>query len=211
MTGRNRLVLASVGVLLLLVAFFMFFIRPRQNELKQVRSEIETEEQTSLSLQSELDRLRDLQANAPELQAELATIRGYVPNDDQVPNFIFLVQDAANAAGVDFVSITPELPKPPPEGAPLAEVRAQLGAGGGYFALQDFIRRLHGLDRAVRLDNIALAAEQNPTTGETRVTLTASSRIFFEPPATAAGTATAPGGTSTAPAVTPTPAPSPTP
>jgi Tfp pilus assembly protein PilO len=210
MTGRTRQILAIVGIVLVLLVFFLFFIRPRQNELDQVRADIETEEQTTLALQAELARLQALQENAPELQAELATIRGYVPNDDEVPNFIFLVQDAANAAGVDFVSITPELPKPPPEGAALAEIRAQIGAGGGYFAVQDFIRRLHGLDRAVRLDNLTLTAEEQEG-GDTTVTLQTTARIFFEAPAAATGTATAPAPTATAPAATPTPAASPTP
>ena len=182
------MILAILGVIAVLAAFFFFFIRPRQGELTEVREAVEAEEARTVKLNSELARLQDLQANAPELQAELAKIRGYVPSDDQVPNFIFLVQDAANAAGVDFVQISPELPKPPPEGAALAEVRTQIGAGGGYFALQDFVRRLHDLDRAVRFDNIALAAEEEAT-GDVSVTLTATARIFFEPAGGVAGAA----------------------
>lgn len=184
MSPRARLILSIVAVLALLIAFFFFFIRPRQVELDTVREDIEVEEARTLQLQSELDRLEELQANAPQLEAELATIRGYVPKDDEVPNFIFLVQDAANAAGVDFVAITPELPKPPPEGAALAEVRTTIGAGGGYFAIQDFIRRLHNLDRAVRIDNLALAAEEEET-GSTTINMTSTARIFFEAPAAA--------------------------
>lgn len=182
MSGRTRLILSIVGVIVLLIAFFFFFIRPRQDELNTVREDIEVEEARTQQLESELARLQELQENAPELEAELATIRGYVPQDDEVPNFIFLVQDAANAAGVDFVSITPELPKPPPEGAALAEVRAEIGAGGGYFAIQDFVRRLHALDRAVRVDNLSLVAEEDET-GAATINMTSVARIFFEAPA----------------------------
>ena len=188
MNPRTRLILSIVGVIVLLAAFFFFFIRPRQGELADVRENVEAEESRTLQLTAELNRLQDLQANAPELQAELAKIRGYVPRDDEVPNFIFLVQDAANQSGVDFVQITPELPKPPPEGADLAEVRAQIGAGGGYFAIQDFIRRLHALDRAVRLDNLTLSASEGEA-GVTVLTMTTNARIFFEAPA-GASTAT---------------------
>lgn len=207
MSSRARLILSIVGALLILIVFFFLAIRPRQQELAKVEDDIVAEEARTQQLQSELDRLRDLQANAPELQAELAKIRGFVPKDDQVPNFIFLVQDAANAAGVDFVSITPELPKPPPEGAALAEIRAQIGAGGGYFAVQDFIRRLHGLDRAVRIDNLALTGEEDPNTGVLTLTLDGTARIFFEAPA-AATTAVDPA--TGQPAATPAPTASPT-
>ena len=182
MNPRTRLILSVLGVLVVLVAFFFLFIRPRQQELDRVNEEIEAEEARTVQLQTELSRLQELQANAPELEAELARIRGFVPRDDEVPNFIFLVQDAANAAGVEFVQITPELPKPPPEGAALAEIRASIGAGGGYFAIQDFIRRLHNLDRAVRIDNLTLAGTEEET-GEIRITLSSTARIFFDAPA----------------------------
>lgn len=205
MTPRTRLILAVLGVLVILVAFFFFFIRPRQQELSDVRDSIAAEEARTTQLESELARLQDLQANAPELEAELARIRGFVPKDDEVPNFIFLVQDAANAAGVDFVQITPELPKPPPEGAALAEIRVQIGAGGGYFAIQDFVRRLHNLDRAVRLDGMTLSGEEDEETGGVTITLASTARIFFEAPAAATGAIDPATGLPAAP--TPTPAP----
>lgn len=203
MNPRTRLILSVLAVLVVLVAFFFFFIRPRQQELGQVRQDIETEEARTLQLQAELQRLQELQANAPQLQAELAKIRGFVPQDDEVPNFIFLVQDAANAAGVDFVQITPELPKPPPEGAALAEIRTQIGAGGGYFAIQDFIRRLHALDRAVRIDNLDLTGSEDTATGEITINMTSAARIFFEAPAAAAGAIDPATGLPVAPAPAP--------
>ena len=206
MKPRSQLILAIVGVVLVLLAFFFLFIRPRQQDLTTAREGVDAERARTVQLEAEVARLEDLQANAPELEAELAKIRGFVPRDDEIPNFIFLVQDAANAAGVDFVQITPELPKPPPEGAPVAEIRAQIGAGGGYFAVQDFIRRLHGLDRAVRIDNLGLVGQEDAATGEVSITLTASARIFFEPPAAASTTVDPATGQPVEPTPTPTPA-----
>ncbi len=183
MSGRARMILAIVGVVLLAVLTYFLLIRPRQNELDQVRTNIETEEARTSQLQAELQRLQDLQERAPELEAQLARFRQLVPNDDDVANFIFLVNDAANAAGVRFVQVTPELPKPPPEGAPVAEVRITIGGRGGYFAVQDFVRRIYNLDRAVRIDNLDFGGEQNEETGETDVQALMTARIFFEPPA----------------------------
>jgi Tfp pilus assembly protein PilO len=200
MSARTRLILAAVAVGVVLVAFVFLFIRPRQKELGRVRAEVEQEEARTVSLRSELARLQALQENAPKLEAELARFRELVPARDEVASFIFLVQDAADAAGVDFVQITPELPKPPPEGAPVAEVRATIGAGGGYFSVQDFMRRLYDLDRALRIDNLALTGQENEETGATDLTVTLTSRIFFEPPGGAEGApATAPATETTSP------------
>lgn len=180
MTARTRTILTIVVLLIAALLVFMFMIRPRQAELAEVKEEIEVEESRTAQLQAELRRLQELQENAPRLLAELSEIRGFVPPNHQVPNFIFLVQAAANAAGVDFVQITPTLPEAPLEGAAVAQVRVALGASGGYFAVQDFIRRLYNLDRAARIDQLTLAPQ-----GETLpivLTMEAQGRIFFEVP-----------------------------
>lgn len=197
MTGRTRMILAVVGVVAVSAAAFFLAVRPRQQELGRVRADVEQEENRTQQLEAELARLQQLQRNAPELEARLARYRELVPEDDQVPNFIFQVQEAANQAGVGFVEITPELPKPPPEGAEVAEVRTLIGAKGGYFAVQDFFRRLYDLDRALRVDNLTMAGAEDETTGETLIDLDMTARVFFELPAGAAAGSTT---TTTAPA-----------
>lgn len=179
MNARSRMILAIAGVVVICALFFFLFIRSRQTELGEVRASITAEEDRAIQLTTELNRLQALQERAPELQAELTRIRELVPVEHELPNYIFLVQDAATEAGVGFMSIGPELPKTPPEGAPLAEVRMAIEAEGGFFAIQDFLRRMYAVDRATRIDNLTMAADE--VTGE--ITLTMSTRIFFELPA----------------------------
>ena len=209
MSTRSRLILAIAAIVVLCAAFFFLFVRGRMNELNTVRDEIAAEENRTLQLQSELARLQELKERAPELEAQLAEIRQLVPQNHDVANFLFQVEEASNAAGVDFIDIAPELPKSPPEGAPVAEVRLQISAEGGYFSLQDFVRRLYSLDRAVRIDVFTLSgteeqAEAGTDTQGFTVNLSITARMFFELPA-APGTATT--GTTGA---APPPAPAPT-
>jgi Tfp pilus assembly protein PilO len=202
---RARLTLAIVVTLVVCAAFYMLFVRSRQSELADVRDKVEAAEDENVSLQAQLDELQALKENAPKAEARLNEIRELIPQDDQVANFIFQVQDAANRAGVDFVTVAPEQPKAPIEdpSASVAQVRVTVGAKGDYFALQDLIRRLYDLDRAVRVDNLAMDAEEDEASGVTTVTLTAAARIFFEnqggPPAAA------PGSTTSAPTTQATP------
>lgn len=191
MTGRSRLIVAVAVSFLVLLLVFFFVIRPKRAELAEVRAQIEAEEQRTQSLQAELNRLRALQANEPQLRAELAELQQFVPRNHQIPNFIFQVQDASNQSGVSFLQITPELPKQPPEGAALAEVRITLGAQGGYFAIQDFIRRLYALDRALRIDVLQMSGGEDDVQGVS-ISMTSTSRIFFDLPTAAVGGATAP-------------------
>ena len=86
----------------------------------------------------------------------------------------------------------------------------KLGSSGGYFSLQDFIRRLYELDRAVRIDNLTMAGTQTETAG-VEITLDLTARIFFELPGAPGSTTEAPPNTTTAPATGETPAPATTP
>lgn len=203
MRERSRMIIAIVVGVVVCLLFYVFAIRPRKSELSDIQAQVGTETARTTQLQAQLQQLQALQEDAPRLQADLAKIRELVPQDDDVANFIFEVQESANAAGVSFVEITPELPKTPPENAPLAEVRATIGAEGGYFAVQDFIRRLYDLDRAVRIDGLVLAQVQ-PDSPE--VKFTANTRIFYELPA---GGAAAVAPTGTTPVAPPAPVPSP--
>ena len=208
MSARTRMILAIVGAVLVVLVFFLFMVRPRQTELQDVKAEVAQEESLRLTLEADLARLQELQRNAPRLQAELERIRELIPRVHDVPTFIFQVNEAADESGVNFLQISPELPDTPPEGAAVAEVRLTIGGSGGYFAIQDFIRRLYSLERAVRIDVIDLSGAEGAGTTGTVISLTATARIFFESP----GAAVAPAVPITppaAPAATPAPAASP--
>lgn len=202
MSQRSRLILAIVGAVLLCLAIYFLLVRSRQGELQTVNQSIEAEEARTAQLQVELARLRDLQKRAPELQAELDEFRSLVPSNHETANLIYLIDQAAKESGVRFANITPELPKAPPEGAPLAEVRMAIGGEGGYFAIQDFIRRLYDLDRALRIDNLTMAATEDAETG-TSIQLTLTARVFFDLPAATGAATGAPPNTTAPPPVTP--------
>ena len=209
MSARTRLVLVIVGVLAVCGVFFFMFIKGRQAELGKVREQVTAEENRTQELQSRLARLQQLQKNAPQLEARLAEMREFVPERNDVPNFIFQVQQAASQAGVRVVQVTPELPKQPPEGASLAEVRATIGASGTYFAVQDFVRRIYALDRAARFDSLAVIVNEDEGAPEGELTMESIARVFFELPATAAATTDTTTGTTTTmttPAASPAPA-----
>ena len=189
MTGRSRVILAAVGAVVVCLLLYFLFVSPQRKELAEVRAQVETAKVTTTQLQIELQRLQELQANAPELEAELAKFREFVPLRPELANFIFQVQDAADAAGLDFVNITPALPKAPPEGAALAEVRSEIGAVGGYFSLQDFLRRLYNLDRALRVDKFDITVSSTEQFG-VRLTMASAVRVFYELPEAAVPTTT---------------------
>ena len=208
MSQRSRLILVIVAGFLLCVAVYFLLVRSRQGDLDTLNENIAAEQSRTAQLQVELERLRDLQARAPELQAELDKFRSLVPQDHETSDLVLQIDQAAKESGVTFAQITPELPKAPPEGAALAEVRMTIGGSGGYFALQDFLRRLYDLDRALRIDNITMSSSQEAT-GTLSIDLQVIARVFFEVPGATGPATTAPPNTTAPPAETPAPTSSP--
>jgi Tfp pilus assembly protein PilO len=195
---HKNVILGSIAVVLVMAVMFFLLVGPRRGQLAEVQEKVEAAQSETVVLETELARLEGLQKQAPQLQAALDEISDLVPEENRVSNFVFQVQQEANRAGLDFISITPQLPKSPPEGAPLAEVKIDIGAKGTFFTIQDFIRRLTELDRAVRIDGFNMAALDEEGSTVDKVELTASARIFFEQPAGGAAPV-APGTTTTAP------------
>ncbi|MFN2588195.1 MAG: type 4a pilus biogenesis protein PilO [Actinomycetota bacterium] len=215
MSARNRMILTVAGAAVVILLAFLLLIRPRQSELSDVRAQVAEEQNLTQRLTLDLQQLQELQRQEPQLRADLERIRQLVPSEHEVPNFLFQVNSVANQSGVDFLQITSELPESPPEGAALAEVRVTIGSRGGYFAIQDFIRRLYALDRALRIDLLDLSQGE----GGEEITMTATARVFFEQPAgfvpgaapvtPTTPTAPAPAASPTDPAASPSPATSP--
>lgn len=228
MRGRTRLLVAIAIAVVVNILFLLFFIQPRRSNLSDARAQADAAAQQTQALRAQLAQLRSLQQQAPKLQSQLADFQQLVPDNNEVPHFIFQVQHAADQSGVGFLSIEPETPKAPPEGASLAEVRVTIGAAGGYFALQDFIRRLYALQRAVRIDNVSMTtggsaslgssqsgapapgASPGTSSGETQISLSMDARIFFALPSggsAGTGAPAAPAPAQTTPAVPASPTP----
>jgi Tfp pilus assembly protein PilO len=183
MSTRMKLILAGVVALLVCLIFYFFFVRPRAADLERTNSEIEAAEAQTSSLQAQLSALRALEEEEPRLRAELGEFEELVPKGVDTANFIFQMQDTATAAGVPFIRIDPEDPIVSPEDASLSTVRVSIGAQGGFFALQDFIRRVTELDRAVSLDSIDMVSVEGEEAEERgRIELNMVVRIFFETP-----------------------------
>ncbi|MFN2595516.1 MAG: type 4a pilus biogenesis protein PilO [Actinomycetota bacterium] len=218
MKTRARLLIAIAIAVVVNILFFAFFIQPRRSDLSAARAQADAAAQQTQSLRAQLAQLRSLQKDAPKLQSQLADFGQLVPESDEVGHFIFQVQHAADQAGIGFLSIEPEIPKAPPEGASLAEVRVTIGASGGYFALQDFVRRLYALERAVRIDNLTMTTSGTGSSGSTgavpspgaspapttsqqvTISLSMAARIFFALPSGASTGSTAPAAPAPAPA-----------
>jgi Tfp pilus assembly protein PilO len=211
---RRNLLIFGAALVVVTLAYFLLVWRGQTGRIQDASDRADSAEQTVQQLEIELRRLQALERDAPALRERHARFDAAMPAEPRLAEFILQVQDAANASGIDWVSVNPA----PPVASAVAGVSnidIQMNANGGYFQIQDFLVRLEQLERALKIRTLNLSA--GPT-GLPNLTAALTMQMFVagqtQSVATPGGTgAPAPSGTSTpAPAGSPaaSPAPSPT-
>ena len=148
---------------------------PRNSQLSKQRTRLDTANGEVQKLRTQLTRLQAAQRAEPVKRAKLERLRTAIPDDPGLGQFILDANDAANRAGINFVSIAPSPPAPASSpggatqtagagaaaggaGARPAEVKLSMTISGGYSQVLDFINRLDALPRIVVIDGLNVAA-----------------------------------------------------
>lgn len=230
--NRRAPILAAVGMVLLVILVVFFAVLPKMRQVTERREELREAELREQTLLAELDRLQEARAQLPEARRRLARFNQKVPAQADLPGIIRLVQNAADASLIGFVSITPGTPQPAAGAAPATPatppptetdpdapppltatpdasvIQATIVVIGDFFAVDQFLFRLETLPRAAKVTGIQVAGsgEGADDPGTLNVTLTVE--FFTTDPDAGPGTAPEEAvGESPAPA--PSPAPSP--
>ena len=216
--NRRAVLMGAVATVVLALMWYFLLWTPRNRALEEARERRETAEQQVSQLQSEIARLRAAQREEPVRRARLEALRTAIPDDPGLAQLILDTNDAANRAGIDFISIAPSLPAapaaaggaaggggaPPPTTAPPArgqaagppppEIRLTLQIRGGYFQVLDFLNRLDDLPRLVVIDGLNISSDPNA-----RLTVSVTARAFVRSVPAGFAAPGAPGGGATPP------------
>lgn len=190
---RNLLITVLAMIVVAVLAFFLVF-KPQSDKIAQAREDVKTAQDDVERLRLELQRLQALQQQAPKLREEATKLDAAVPNDPQLAAFILQVQEAANASGIEWVSVSPTPPvaSTNPQ-APVQEVVVAMNVEGGYFQVQDFLVRLENLPRAVKIGNVGLSVLQ-ASSGSPRLGAVLNMKMFVSTPAAAPAPTPVPAG-----------------
>jgi len=130
--NRRALLIGGGAALAVIVLWYFVFWSPRSKALDQAKERRQVAQQQETQLRSEIARLRGAQNQEPAKRARLEALRTAIPDDPKLDQFILDVNDAANRAGIDFISVAPSLPAPPAAAAGgTTATTAPAGGGGG--------------------------------------------------------------------------------
>lgn len=140
---RSQIMLSGLGAVLLIALFFVLLYQPNREAVAETEERIAAEQQTQQELQTEINRLRSVRDEAPEVEAQLAAAEAIVPRDPGLPSALRQLQLAADESGLILATVSTARPVPVdggPDDLSLITINAQLQ--GGYFQIVDFLRRV---------------------------------------------------------------------
>lgn len=97
--------------LVILGMTWLLAISPKLTEAQTARDDAEVVRAQNVVHQKRLDTLKEQYANLDQYRAELAALRKQIPAEDGQPAYLRQIDEAATAAGVFVVSVTPGVPE----------------------------------------------------------------------------------------------------
>lgn len=189
--NRRHLAMVSGAALLVVVAWFALLWSPKGADLADAKERRSAAQSEVAQLQARLDRLTAAKRDSARLEAAANRVGAAVPATADLAGFLLATDDAARAAGVEFLTVTPSPVATSTSGGP-SEIALTLSIKGRYGQVLGFLDRLLDLPRVVVVDSVDVSAEQG-TAGAPSLSVSLSGRIFTtELPAGAAPTTTTP-------------------
>lgn len=171
--NRQTGLLTLAGVVVVLVLYYLFVWSPMDNEVADLETQIDETVAQQEQVTSDIRRLEDVRARAPEIEAALAAAQSIVPYDSALPGALRQLQVAADESGATLVSVQPGRPSAVEDsGVPeigertLTTLTLSVQMSGGYYQLVDFLRRVETpaiTPRGVVWSSMSVSPEEYPT------------------------------------------------
>ena len=191
MSRRGPIIAGAIVAVIAVLAVF-FLVLPKMSEMSETREEIATAEAQETALRAQLASLKEAQANAPQVKAEIAKLANEVPPTADLPALIRLLTAAADGSAVDFFTVAPGNPQLDPTGA-FSTIQTAISVTGGYFALDQFLFRLETLPRAAKVTSVSITPGGAALPGSTVNSLSMQLGVEFYTTDTSAGPGSLPG------------------
>lgn len=180
LSQQGKLIVLCGLVLLLCGVFYLYFIRPLQEDLSQTRDRIEKLEVEVAAGEAVRGRLSELKKAVAEQEARLSHLRSVLPEKKETAEIIRKVHEMALDANLKINSFTP---RSTVDNGFYEDWPILISLEGNYNALGDFFGRIGAFTRIINVENIHVkSVTEHPTRERTlSATCTATTFVFLEP------------------------------
>jgi len=128
---KQYVTLTVLAAVVILAAGWFLLVSPKKGEATLLQEQAAQKTAANSVLETELQVLRIQAKELPKKQAELARVAAKIPDNPSLPGLIRALTAAGTSAGVELVSVTPELPVVLAGATPVAPVAPPATAPAG--------------------------------------------------------------------------------
>jgi Tfp pilus assembly protein PilO len=195
--GRRAPVLVGVVAFVLALLLIFFLVLPKMHSVDEAQTTLDTTRSQRTVLQSQLEALRQAQADAPKNKQAIEDVQTQIPPTADLPGIIRLMQGAATDAGIILSTMTPSTPVFN-DATGLSEITVSYTVTGTYFALTEYLYNLETLPRAAKTTDVTINVSSSgaAATTSTIPDLSMTGSVILYTTDTSAGPGSEPGPTS---------------
>ena len=145
MKKRDIAILIGLGVVVVVVAWYLLIIGPKKDDAAEKNAQYQTEKKSYDESLARVQRMDEEQVAAKQASADLLKLNKLVPSDSQVPSMIVEMQSTADLAGIKFMKIVPDTAVAGVAGGTI--VPFELNFQGEYYDVTDFLYRVENFAR----------------------------------------------------------------
>jgi type IV pilus assembly protein PilO len=176
-----KVIVAVLPAVVVLIVGFMFFISPKQKEIKQLETKIDEQNNKIATGQAKVAKLEILTKENEALVKRLDELKEQLPEEKEISSLLKQVSDLSTAAGLQIKSWKPGARKNHPSGM-VAEIPVSVSVTGTYHDFANFLSSLTRLHRIVNVNNIQMAGAQlKQGKAELQINFTASTFSALSP------------------------------
>lgn len=162
MQGRRAVIVAGAGAGVLALLLVLFLVLPKMAEVTEARQELEDTKAEQQTLSVQLNALQQARDEAPENEAAIREVDGMVPPTADLPGVLRLLRNAAADAGVQVLTLTPNVPTTAESGG-FSSISVSASGDGSYFALVKYLHEIETLPRAATVQSVDLSPAEGST------------------------------------------------
>jgi type IV pilus assembly protein PilO len=182
LSQRNQLVVLAVLILGLCAVWYVYMVRPLQEEVQKYRREVQQLQAEIQAGEAVRDKLAELKRAVQEQEARLAHLREVLPEKKETADIILEVQETAVKSGLKITSFAP---KATVNNQFYEDWPIELTMEGSYNSLGSFFERISGFTRIINVGELHVKAiEKEPNRNRTlTAACTATTFVYAEPAA----------------------------
>ena len=177
LSGKRAPLLAGIAAVAIAVLLIVILVLPKLSQISDAKKTLDAARTMQSNLESQRQALLDAKNAAPAAQATIDKVNRLIPPTADLPGLILLLRNAADSAGVTYVTITPSTPTLDTTTG-ISTISVTVVSNGTYFALTDYLYSIETLPRAAKILTTSIAAGAVSSSSATQLTMTTTLDVY---------------------------------